>query len=77
MARYNAEIGETVYTFTTTNYETVVREFKIAQVFKSSPNLKRNNKAIATHRGLPFTISLVDCFSEAEALEKRRQLGLS
>jgi hypothetical protein len=77
MARYNAQVGETVYTFTSTNYGTTVQEFKITQVYKSSPSLKRNNRAIGTLRGVPVVISLVDCFSEAEALEKRRELGLS
>jgi len=77
MAKYNAQVGETVYTFTSTNYGTIVQEFKIAQVYKSSPSLKRNNKAIGTLRGVPVVLFLVDCFSEAEALKKRRELGLS
>ena len=78
MAKYNAQVGETVYTFTSTNYDIVVDAFVIVKTYKSSPSIKRDNKAHARHaaNGLVFTLSLVDCFSEAEMLEKKKALEL-
>lgn len=78
MAKYNAQAGETVYTITVDNYATTITEFVIVKTYKSSPSMKRDNKAHARHaaNGLVFTLSLVDCFSEAEIVEKKKSLGL-
>lgn len=77
MAKYNAKVGETVYTVQKSQFSISFNKYEIVKVYKDSPYLERNNRAIGRDEsGLNIQLWLVDCFSESAIEKKKQALGM-